>query len=455
MQTWTPALPDDGTPIYLAIADHIGRDIRTGVLSPGDRLPPQRRLAEVLGIDFTTVSRGYAEAQARGLVSSHVGRGTFVAGATAGDAPDPRREAEIDLSMNLPPDVTDPELVARMREGLATVAANLIPLLRYQSATGTDVDREAASSWLSMRGMVPSLDRIAITPGAHATLLAILTIIAQPGDTILSEDVTYPGIRAISARLGLRLVGVPTDQEGVLPEALADAIAEHRPRAAYLNPTLNNPTTRTMTPARRQQVAQVLIANRMPCLEDDAYGFIPAHAPAPIATLAPGLVWHVGGLAKCIGAGLRLAFTVAPDARAALLLGQALRTVSVMPSPIAMALATRWIMDGTADGIRRFVRAESAARQALAADVLRGTVFDADPNAFNIWLSLPPGLSRADLLGRSTGRRIGVIASDAFTVLGTPGEKVRICLGGKVTRDALRAELLRLAGTLDPASWRG
>ncbi len=82
------------------------------------------------------------------------------------------------------------------------------------------------------------------------------------------------------------------------------------------------------------EIAEILLRHRLPLIEDDAYGFIPAAAPAPFATLAPDLTWHIGGLAKCLGAGLRLAYTVAPNARAAFSLAQPLRASAVMPSPI-------------------------------------------------------------------------------------------------------------------------
>jgi DNA-binding transcriptional MocR family regulator len=166
---WKPDLETSGKPRYLEIAEAIQRDVTSGQLAAGTRLPPQRRLAERLGVDFTTVSRGYAEAQARGLVESFVGRGTFVRAPAAAAAPqaDPRRAREQDLLMNMPPEPDDPELIAAMREGLATVGANLIPLLRYQSAIGAEQDRAAALSWLALRGMRPDLDRVAITPGAQ------------------------------------------------------------------------------------------------------------------------------------------------------------------------------------------------------------------------------------------------------------------------------------------------
>ncbi|MFN4155825.1 MAG: PLP-dependent aminotransferase family protein [Paracoccaceae bacterium] len=457
MKAWVPNLGTSGKPRYLEIADAIQRDTDNGVLTAGDRLPPQRRLAAQLGLDFTTVSRAYAEAQSRGLVESHVGRGTFVRAKPLPNRPtgDPRRTREQDLSMNLPPEPDDPALLSAMRAGLETVGLNLVSLLRYQSATGSGMDRSAALSWLSMRGMVPNLDRIAVTPGAHATMTAILGNLASSGDVVLCEGITYPGLRSIAARLGLALIGLPTDRSGILPDALGAAIRTHKPKALYLNPTLHNPTTRTIPAPRRMEIAEILLRQRLPLIEDDAYGFIQPGAPAPFATLAPDLTWHVGGLAKCIGAGLRLAFTVAPDSRAAWQLAQTLRVTNVMASPLTMALVTRWIEDGTADRICSFIRAETAARQAIAADVLQGVQFEADSHAFNLWLSLPAGVSRAELMGRMTGHGIGLMPSDAFTVLGTPDEHIRICLGGSITREGLRHGLSFLANTLNDEVWLG
>jgi DNA-binding transcriptional MocR family regulator len=456
MIDWIPTLAADGKPLYLAITEALATDIRKGTLSEGDRLPPQRRLAAGLGIDFTTVSRAYAEAQARGLVESHVGRGTFVAKSTVPDlSPDPLRSLEEDLSMNMPPEPTDAGLIERMRGGLDYVSANLISLLRYQSATGSEKDKVAASSWLSMRGMVPRLDRIAVTPGAHPTMLAILSLLAEVGDTVLCEEITYPGIRNIAARMRLGLQGVKIDRDGILPDALEAAIKAHRPRALYLNPTLQNPTTLTMPTARRLEIANILNHYGLPLIEDDAYGFIPAKAPAPMAVSAPDLTWHIGGLAKCIGAGLRLAFTVAPSGKDAYALGQALRAISVMPSPIPLALTTRWIEDGTADQIRRFIRQESALRQKIAAEALEGFDFSAAENAFNIWLRLPKGTSRGDLIARMAGRHIGITPSDAFTIHGPADEHVRICLGGSITREALQSGLLFLSHAMEPDSYMG
>ncbi|WP_343063170.1 PLP-dependent aminotransferase family protein [Amaricoccus macauensis] len=455
---WSPELAQNGQPRYIEIADAIARDIRAGLLAPGGRLPPQRRLAERLGLDFTTISRAYIEARSRGLVESHVGRGTFVR-AEAAPAPvpaaDPSRAREQDLAMNLPPEPDDPELLAAMRDGLAATAADLVPLLRYQSPTGAERDRAAALVWLAARGLAPDPDRIAVTPGAHVTMCAILSALAAPGDVLLCEAVTYPGLRSIAAKLRLGLVGLPEDAAGILPDALDAAIRDRAPKALYLNPTLRNPTTHTIPTERRAEIAEVLLRHGLPLVEDDAYGFVPPSPPVPIAALAPSLAWHIGGLAKCIGAGLRLAYTVAPDSRGAYQLGQSIRTLAVMPSAITAALATRWIEDGTADRIRGFIRAEAAARQALAAEVLTGLTFESDPVAFNLWLRLPEGAGRAELMGRMAGRDIGLMPSDAFTVAGPPGEYLRVCLGGAISRERLRDGLLFMSNTLAGQTWLG
>ena len=357
--------------------------------------------------------------------------------------------------MNLPPEPTDPGLIANMRAGLDYVSANLLQLLRYQSSTGSDKDKAAASTWLSLRGMIPSSARLVISPGAHSTICAILTILTEPGDTILCEQITYPGFRNIASRRGLNLVGIEMDKDGILPDALSDAIRTHGPKALYLNPTLQNPTTLTIPTDRRLAISEVLNKHGLQLIEDDAYGFIPAKAPAPIAVSAPDLTWHIGGLAKCIGAGLRLAYTVAPNGKQAYSLGQTLKVQAVMPSPITTALATQWIEDGTADQIRRFIRSETSARQAIAREVLEGFDFRGAENAFNVWLSLPEGVGRADVVARMAGRPIGIMPSDAFSVGITPGDEVRLCLGGSLSREALRANLYFLVNSLQHSAFLG
>lgn len=454
MADWLPSIGASGKPVYLEIADSIEQDIESGHLQVGDRLPTQRSLASQLAVDYTTISRGFAEAAKRGLITSHVGRGTFVR-SRQDRGLQPYSAADVDLTMNLPPDVTDPIILRRMRAGLDEVSTNLVSLLRYQSTIGSDRDRSAAAEWLSRRGLPVRPDCLAITPGAHATIVAILSGLARPGDTVLCEEVTYPGIRSIAARMGLILIGVPGDDEGVMPEALEKAIRQHSPKAIYFNPTLQNPTTQTIPLPRREALSEVIVRHGTPLIEDDAYGLIATDPPPAFAAIIPEITSYISSLSKCLGAGLRLAFTLAPSAHRALALAQVLRASNIMPSPISAALAAAWIEDGTADSIREALRQEARARQAIAAEIFKGHAVQADREAFNIWLKLPPGTGRADLMGRVSGRRLGVMPSDAFTVTKGPSEHVRVVLGGPMTREDLRIGLTLLKETLGAGNWVG
>jgi DNA-binding transcriptional MocR family regulator len=446
---WTPQLQDQEGPWYLAIAEAIQADIAAGRLAPGDRLPPQRELAQRLGLDFTTVARGYVEAGKRGLLESVVGRGTFVRRkAMVRGAAGPRR-SRADFSMNMPPEPEDPELLARMRAGFVSVAEDLDSLLRYQGFGGSPLDRDAATSWLGRRALVPAQERVFLTPGAHGAMVGIFSLLAKAGETILCEEITYPGVRAISAQLGLRLVGVATDGDGVIPAALEEAIAAHAPKAIYLNPTLQNPTTITIPERRRAAICALARRRNTPIVEDDAYGFIPTHGPAPLAAMAPDICWHIAGLAKCIGAGLRLAYVVAPDARAGWSFNAAMRALCVMASPIAAAVATRWINDGTADTILRFIRAESMARERITAKWLEPGTYLSDPLSFNIWLPLRNGWTRAEFVNHVRSAGLGVVASDAFVARGAPPEAVRVGLGGPVSRSQVERGLELISHTLD------
>lgn len=456
MKNWHPDLGRSDSPLYMAIADMIELDLQSGQLSAGDKLPTHRDLAKRLAIDVTTVARGYVEAQKRGLVQAHVGRGTFVTGtarstpSAVDSQPDARRAAIVDPSMNMPPEPDDPDLIARMREGVSALSADLVPLLRYQTFGGAPMDKEAAAVWLGRRGLAPSQERIFITPGAHPALLAILGTLAKSGETVLSENITYPGMRSIAAQLRLRLVGLPMDDDGILPQAFAAACEREKPKALYLNPTLHNPLTLTMSAARRAEIADVAQKYRVPVVEDDAYGFLPSNGPTPLAALAPDLTWHIGGLSKCIGAGLRLAYVVAPeDGRALWSFASAMRSGNVMASPLTTALATGWIDDGTADAILDFLRREAAARQALVAGLLTPGSYRADMLSFNIWLPLPHGWTRSTFSAHMRATSLGTVPSDAFAVDGTPPEAVRVCLGGPISRPQLQTALEFMAHALE------
>lgn len=453
MTSWHPDLSDSSAPRYIAIADAIEADLKSGRLAPGDKLPAQRQLASRLGLDFTTVARGYTEARRRGLLASRVGSGSFVT-SPAAPAPQPAQEmagtrgAAADFSMNLAPEPDTADLRARMQEGYKALAADLVPLLRYQTFTPTDPDLLQAQRWLAAVGLSPAPEDIHFAPGAQAALHAILTALTRPGDRIACEAVTYPGIRSLAGQLQLELTGLPPDRDGPDPDAFETACRQGGLKALYLNPTLNNPTTHTLPADRRRDLIAVARRNNVPIIEDDAYGQLCRGSTQPMAALAPELTWYVGSLSKSLGAGLRLAHVVAPDQNAAWLFNRALRTASIMVSPLTAALAGRWIEDGTAEALLGFVRGESSARQALAKRHLGAHQFDADPAGFHLWLHLDNGWTPAALLSQIRTRPIGLVEGQAFAAAGQAPNAVRLCLGGPLTRAQIDTALGAIAATV-------
>jgi DNA-binding transcriptional MocR family regulator len=453
MKNWTPDLAGSNAPRYLAIADAIEADLEAGRLSPGDRLPAQRQLAGQLGLDFTTVARGYSEARRRGILASQVGSGTFVTSRDKADgqaAPTRQkpRESSADFSMNLPPEPDTADLTQRMREGYEALATDLVPLLRYQTFACPDPDRQKAAHWLQGVGLSPQPDSIQFAPGAQAAMACILSTIARPGDRIACEAVTYPGIRSLCAHLRLDLVGLPADSHGIDPDALDAACRNGGLKALYLNPTLHNPTTRTLPVHRRKELVAIARQQGIQILEDDAYGQLSRAKPSPFAVMAPDLTWYIGSLSKSLGAGLRLAHVVAPGQSASWQFARALRTSNVMISPLTAALAARWIEDGTAAALLNHIRTESMARQKLAAGHLSRSRFLADPDGFHLWLSLDNGWTPSAFVSQIRTQPVGLVEGDAFVAAGPAPNAVRLCLGGPHTRVQIDGALGAIAATL-------
>ncbi len=446
---WAAGVSKAGGPIYAAVAEAIEAAVRDRHLAPGDRLPPQRRLAAALGVDLTTITRAYAEAGARRLVEARVGRGTFIARAS-GPATPPMRGAA-DMSMNLPPLFDDPALARRMWSGLERVerGGGLPLLLGYQPAGGAAPDRAAGAHWLSRRLPDVNVDRVLTAPGAQGALLAITTLLAARGETVCAEALAYPGLRALAAHLGLKLVGVEMDAEGLIPEALDAACRAHAPKAIYCTPTLHNPTVATMSAARRAAIVAVARRHGAPIVEDDAYGRLPLDAPPPLAALAPDLTWHIAGLAKALSPALRIAYVAAPDARQAARLSAALRASVGMASPITAVLATRWIEDGTDLAVLQALRRETEVRFALVRQILGGHDYVGRPDAFHVWLPLPQGWNRSAFTARLGARGVGVVMSDAFCTAPPAPEAVRLSLGAPETRRDLAAALRHVRELLD------
>ncbi|MHC3470158.1 aminotransferase-like domain-containing protein [Streptomyces sp. 7R007] len=428
---------------YLRIADRIAADIAEGRLGPGERLPPQRRFARRHGIAASTAERAYGELVRRGLVVGEVGRGTFVRAApprpagralteAAGDS------APVNMELNYPSapgqsELLAPALAPLLRPDVLTEA------LRPAPAAGTAAARAAVTGMLATPGWRPDPERLLFTGNARQAIAAALASLVRPGDRVGVEELTYPLVKEIAARLGLTLVPLPTDEDGLRPEAVAAA----RVRALYVQPTLHNPTSVTMSGARRRQLAEVVRGLGLPVVEDRIWSFLDASAEPPLAAHAPELTHVVDGLSKRVAPGLSVGFLVVPPRRADAV-AAAVRSGGWSAGRFALEAAVRWAGDGTVARLVAAKRADAAARQRLVARTLDGFRVRCDPRAYFAWWRLPAGWRAEPFTAAAAERGIAVTPGPAFAVdPGCTPDAVRLGLAS-----ASVPELERALGTL-------
>lgn len=439
---WLPQLEAVGGPKYIAIADAIAEAVAAGSLRPGERLPPQREIAKLLDVDLTTVTRAFGEAQRRGLLDAHVGRGSYVRAAPAGRA---GSTTIVDMSMNMPPQPPQAQLQARIADDVAAIMAapGALTQLHYQDSAGIAAHRHAAAAWLGRRLGPLSPDRLLIASGAQSALSAVLDLALKPGDTLCAGELTYPGLKAAAEHRGFRVEPLAMDEQGIRPDAF-EVACRGRSKLLYCVPTIDNPTTATMSLERRRAIADIARKHAVTIVEDDAYGALPPVAPPPIAAIAPEISWHIASLSKCATPALRIAYVVTPGLRETLRLAAEIRATSLMASPLMSALAAHWMSEGTLDHIVASIRTENRARQAIAARLLGDTVAAA-PDGHHLWLVLPPHWRRGEFVGQALYSGLSVVPSDAFATTGEPPEAVRVSLGVISDRQQLEQALQQLA----------
>lgn len=433
-------------PAYLLIADIIADGINSGEFQPRDRLPPLRELAILLSLNYTTVTRGYAQAKRRGLIDSRPGLGSFIRGKVPAVPLSGGSSYEMTMNSPIEPGL---ELAQAISEGAINLFTqkNILGLLRYQDFGGQADDKAMAKVWLEKQLPAVSIEEILVAPGIHSTLVGLLTLLCRKGGSVCVSDLIYPGLKAIASQLNITLQSLPCDEDGPLPRAFEYQCQTGSISALYINPTIQNPTTLTLPLRRREALADVALRYSVPVIEDEAYVALATHHITSFSELIPELTWYVTGMSKCFGPGLRTAFVKGPGKRNTQLLAGALRALNVMASPITSALVTQWISDGTADRVLQSVRAESVIRQKMASEILRDFTYRATPQGFHLWLLLPRHFNwnPAEMAVKLRELGVSAVSSAAFCTDNNPPDALRICLGGSWSREICAENLQTIA----------
>lgn len=446
---WTPWIMDGARMKYLGVVEALEGDIRSGKLGSGERLPAQRSIAEALAVDLSTVTRAFNEARRRGLVAAQAGRGTFVRddpneGVTELPLP------ALDLSMNIPPQPADLDFRKLIPQGIASILSgprgNLS--LHYQESSGSMFDRRVFAQWLGERHGSLSPERVIVTAGAQSALFALTEILLGQDDRIAAGEVTYPGLKAASIQHNARIEPIAMDEDGLIPDDFLRLCRQRAPKALYVTPTIDNPTTATIPEERRRQIIDICRQFGVSIIEDDPYAPLRSVRIPSFLTLAPDLTWHLATLSKCATPALRVAFVVAPDGYQAMRLASVLRATILMASPLLVTLAASWLRDGTIDQIVGSIRAENKARQFLAAEAFREASFRADPEGHHLWLRLSGHWNAREFADHADRSGVSIVPASAFATGHGNGDYVRISLGVAPDRGVLAEGLYELAALL-------
>ncbi|MEV7361129.1 PLP-dependent aminotransferase family protein [Streptomyces sp. NPDC091299] len=409
---------------YRRIADRIAADIAAGRLRPGQRLPPQRAFARRHGLAASTAGRVYGELVRRGLVVGEVGRGTFVRAApvpTGRALTEPATTAPVNLELNYPSAPGQSELLAA---GLAPLLRPdvLVGATRTAPATGTRAAREAAAGLLATGGWRPDPERLLFAGNARQAIAGALAAVVPPGGRVGVERLTYPLVKEIASRLGILLVPLAMDDQGLCPDALVAAHRSTPLSALYVQPTLHNPTSVTTGEERMRRLADTVRLLGLPVVEDRIWAFLCGRESGrPLAAHAPERTYVVDGLSKRVAPGLTVGFLVVPEGRGEEAAG-ALRSGGWTAGRFALEAAVRWIGDGTVERLVTVKQADARERGRLVARYLDGFAVRADPRAYFAWWQLPRPWRADTFVAAAAERGIAVTPGPAFAAGGSGAE---------------------------------
>lgn len=453
MSIWVPDLGGRSAPLYRAIVDVLAEDIAAGRLSVGSRLPPHRDLAIRLKVTVGTIARAYREAARRGLVTGEVGRGTFVLAPGSEDIRSVHEavtsgfrdtddgtggNGAIDMALNIPSGDNCAQPVAQALHQLAE-HPRLSHLLGYQLDLVPQRYRAAGAAWLARDGIAVEPSQIVLTVGGQQAIIAVLAALSRPGETVFTEELTYPGVKVSAGLLDRKVEGLAMDQDGLIPEAVEAALERGQGRVIYTMPTNHNPTVATMPAERRRRLTEIVRAHDAVLVEDGIYAFLADAPPPPLWALAPERTIYVTSLSKAVAPGLRIGFAAVPDA----LVSRVSMNISantLMVPPLLSELAAMLIEGGAAEKAAAAQKDEMRERMQIATKIL-GVPAPAAGPALNLWLSLPPPWHAGAFAAEAFRRGVLVAPGGSFATTRRVPEAVRVSISAPVDRNELRRGL--------------
>jgi len=294
--------------------------------------------------------------------------------------------------------------------------------LQYSTTEGFGPLREWIAAHLRHRGIAARAEELLITSGSQQGIDLVARVFLDPGDVVLVESPTYLAAIQAFAAYQVRLIAVPSDDDGMQVDRLAALIAAHRPKLIYLVPSFQNPKGTTLPPARRAALVELAAQHEVAILEDDPYGELAftGPPPRPVAAGSHGNVLYLGTFSKTLAPGLRIGWLWgdARIVRKATIAKQAadLHTATLAQRATA-ALLARFDYEGHVARICEVYRERCQTMlTALAEHTPAGSRWVTPTGGMFVWLQLPSGLDADALLPTAIARRVAFVPGSSFFV---------------------------------------
>lgn len=465
---------ESSVPLYQQICQKLREAILSGELAEGTRLPTERALAAELGVNRTTIMNAYNELASEGLIEGHVGRGTLVRRNPFSYSEEPFDVHEPSWLFGVP---TGAEMLgpdAHLLSELASMgdrrdvisfstgapAASLLPARMLSELFSENMERERVAALgyspvegllslrrgiaetMRQRGVAVDARHILILSGSTQGVGLVGRFLLRPGEEVVVEVPTYLGAIQAFRSLGARVLGVPTDSDGMRVDLLETILARHRPRLIYVQPTFQNPTGAVMSPERRRRLLLLARRYQTPILEDDPYGemYFDEPPPQPLKAIdTGGYVIYLSTYSKILAPGLRVAWLAAPEPMVERLALHKqifdLNTNSIGQWAVSEMLRRDLLQDHQMTVRQQYQRKRDIMLRAITEYWPESVRVNHPAGGFHLWCRLPGDLRARSLLREAAAERVTFVIGEPFHIDGGGQQAFRLSFAAPEAND--------------------
>ncbi|MDC0612534.1 PLP-dependent aminotransferase family protein [Vibrio sp.] len=438
----------NGQAKYLSIGDYLLDSVRSGLLSPGTRLPTHREFAEQLGVSVQTVSKAYSYAEKKGAIESWTGNGTFVKPGFTDNNTDSEfmltsdlRTAPEEVDLSIAHAVVTEEMVTLFNQALIDIAHqqdNRYLLGKAKPVAGQSHHLESGAIYLKSQGLNIDSEQLLLINGACHGLTIALSTVLEFGDHIACGTLVDHGLISRARMLGLHLVPLEMDEYGITPDALDWACRNKSIKAVSCTSSMSNPSSAHMDLSRREQIAELALKHDIYVIEDDVYGALELNRLPPITSFIPQQAFYVTSFTKTVAPGLRAGYLSVPRHFLQHASGR-LAATSWAATPLPFEIIHKWICDGQLHSLMAFQTEEFSKRQIIAASIFKRHRYCSHPNGQHIWLKLPEGWTSDGLVTAAKSAGVLMTSYKPFVIdPNVPIPFVRMSLGSETNREYVK-----------------